>query len=107
SDIVFATILLALIWPLLLALAIGVRMTSPGPALFRPRRYGLDGEAIYVYKFRTMLVCEDGKAVTQAQRNDPRVTPFGGLLRRTSLDELPQLFNGPHRTPRRVRPHPY
>jgi putative colanic acid biosynthesis UDP-glucose lipid carrier transferase len=51
------------------------------------------GEAINVYKFRSMTVCEDGAKVTQAQRNDPRVTRFGGFLRRTSLDELPQLFN--------------
>jgi putative colanic acid biosynthesis UDP-glucose lipid carrier transferase len=106
SDIVFATILLAMIWPLLLALAIGVRMSSPGPALFRQRRYGLYGESIYVYKFRTMRVCEDGK-VTQAQRNDPRVTRFGGLLRRTSLDELPQLFNVLAGTMSLVGPRPH
>jgi len=106
SDIVFATILLALIWPLLLALAIGVRMSSPGPALFCQRRYGLYGESIYVYKFRTMRVCEDGK-ITQAQRNDPRVTPFGGFLRRTSLDELPQLFNVLTGTMSLVGPRPH
>jgi putative colanic acid biosynthesis UDP-glucose lipid carrier transferase len=106
SDIVFATILLVMIWPLLLALAIGVRMSSPGPALFRQRRYGLYGESIYVYKFRTMRVCEDGK-VTQAQRNDPRVTPFGGLLRRTSLDELPQLLNVLAGTMSLVGPRPH
>src|ERR1044072_8241076 len=93
SDIGFASILLALIWPVLLLLALGVRMSSPGPALFRQRRYGLYGESIYVYKFRTMRVCEDGQTITQAQRNDPRVTPFGSFLRRTSLDELPQLLN--------------
>src|SRR4029078_13697223 len=84
NHIVFATILLLMSWPLVLALSIGVRMSSPGPALFRQRRYGLYGESIYVYKFRTMRVCEDGK-VTQAQRNAPSVTPFGGLLPRTSL----------------------
>jgi Undecaprenyl-phosphate glucose phosphotransferase len=106
SDIVFATILLALIWPLLLALAIGVRMSSPGPALFCQRRYGLYGESIYVYKFRTMRVCEDGK-ITQAQRNDPRVTPFGGFLRHTSLDELPQLFNVLTGTMSLVGPRPH
>jgi Undecaprenyl-phosphate glucose phosphotransferase len=106
SDIVFATILLTMIWPLLLALAVGVRMSSPGPALFRQRRYGLYGESIYVYKFRTMRVCEDGK-VTQAQRNDPRVTRFGGFLRRTSLDELPQLFNVLAGTMSLVGPRPH
>jgi putative colanic acid biosynthesis UDP-glucose lipid carrier transferase len=93
SDIVFSSVLLLLLWPLLLLLAIGVRLTSPGPILFRQRRYGMSGEAINVYKFRSMTVCEDGSTVTQAQRNDARVTPFGSFLRRTSLDELPQLFN--------------
>jgi len=106
SDIIFATILLAMIWPLLLALAIGVRMSSPGPALFRQRRYGLYGESIYVYKFRTMRVLEDGK-ITQAQRNDPRVTRFGGFLRRSSLDELPQLFNVLAGTMSLVGPRPH
>jgi putative colanic acid biosynthesis UDP-glucose lipid carrier transferase len=107
SDIVFATVLLALIWPLLLMLAIGVRMSSPGPALFRQRRYGLYGESIYVYKFRTMRVCEDGQTITQAQRNDPRVTRFGSFLRRTSLDELPQLFNVLAGTMSLVGPRPH
>jgi putative colanic acid biosynthesis UDP-glucose lipid carrier transferase len=93
SDIVFALILIALLWPLMLAIAIGVRLSSPGPIIFKQRRYGLYGERIFVYKFRTMRVCEDDDAVTQARRDDPRVTPFGRFLRRTSLDELPQLFN--------------
>jgi putative colanic acid biosynthesis UDP-glucose lipid carrier transferase len=93
SDLVFSTVLLLTLWPVLLLIAIGVRLSSPGPILFRQRRYGMYGEAINVYKFRTMTVCEDGDTVTQAQRNDPRVTRFGGFLRRTSLDELPQLFN--------------
>lgn len=93
SDIVFSSILLMLLWPLLLLIAIGVRFSSPGPILFRQRRYGMYGEAINVYKFRTMTVCEDSDTIVQAQRNDPRVTRFGGFLRRTSLDELPQLFN--------------
>lgn len=93
SDIVFSSLLLLMVWPLLLAIAVGVRMSSPGPILFRQRRYGMYGEAINVYKFRSMTVCEDGATVTQAQRNDPRVTRFGAFLRRTSLDELPQLFN--------------
>jgi putative colanic acid biosynthesis UDP-glucose lipid carrier transferase len=93
SDIVFSSVLLAVLWPLLLLIAIGVRMSSPGPILFRQRRYGMYGEAINVFKFRSMTVCEDGAKVTQAQRNDARVTRFGGFLRRTSLDELPQLFN--------------
>ena len=74
-------------------IALGVKLTSRGPVLFRQRRYGLNGEEINVYKFRSMTVCEDGAVVTQATRNDARVTPFGGFLRKTSLDELPQLFN--------------
>jgi putative colanic acid biosynthesis UDP-glucose lipid carrier transferase len=107
SDIFFAANLLLLIWPLLLAIAIGVRLSSPGPILFRQRRYGLYGESIYVYKFRTMRVCEDGHAIMQAQRNDPRVTRFGGFLRRTSLDELPQLFNVLSGTMSLVGPRPH
>jgi putative colanic acid biosysnthesis UDP-glucose lipid carrier transferase len=107
SDIVFSAVLLALIWPLLLAIAAGVRISSPGPVLFRQRRYGLYGESIYVYKFRTMKVCEDGRTVPQAQRNDPRVTPFGSMLRRTSLDELPQLFNVLFGTMSLVGPRPH
>lgn len=79
--------------PLLLVLAALVAFSSPGPVLFRQRRYGLDGREIWVWKFRSMRVCEDGAKVAQATRHDPRVTPIGGWLRRTSLDELPQLFN--------------
>jgi putative colanic acid biosysnthesis UDP-glucose lipid carrier transferase len=107
SDMVFATIIMAFIWPVLLLLAAGVRMSSPGPVLFRQRRYGLYGESINVYKFRTMRVCEDGQTVTQAQRNDPRVTKFGSFLRRTSLDELPQLFNVLSGTMSLVGPRPH
>lgn len=92
-DIAFATTILALISPLLLAIAIGVKLTSPGPVLFRQRRYGLDGREIVVYKFRTMRVQEDGAVVRQATRNDSRVTRFGAFLRCTSLDELPQFIN--------------
>jgi putative colanic acid biosysnthesis UDP-glucose lipid carrier transferase len=92
-DMVFAGVALALGAPLMALLALGVKLTSPGPALFRQRRYGLNGEKIDVYKFRSMTVCENSAHVAQATRNDPRITPFGGFLRRTSLDELPQLFN--------------
>jgi putative colanic acid biosynthesis UDP-glucose lipid carrier transferase len=77
----------------MLAIAAAIRLTSPGPALFRQRRYGLDGREILVWKFRTMRVCEDGPQIVQASKNDDRVTPLGGFLRRTSLDELPQLLN--------------
>ena len=76
------------------AVAIGVKLSSPGPVIFRQRRYGLDGREIMVYKFRSMTVTEDGAgSYTQVTRDDSRVTPFGAFIRRTSLDELPQLFN--------------
>jgi putative colanic acid biosynthesis UDP-glucose lipid carrier transferase len=92
-DLAVATVALLLIWPVMLAIAAAIKLGSPGPVLFKQRRYGLDGEEIAVYKFRTMTVCEDGDRIVQAQENDRRVTPLGALLRRTSLDELPQLFN--------------
>jgi putative colanic acid biosynthesis UDP-glucose lipid carrier transferase len=93
SDIVFASLILLMIAPLLVAIGIGVKLSSPGPVLFRQRRYGLDGREILVYKFRSMRVLEDGAVVTQASRGDPRVTRFGAFLRATSLDELPQFIN--------------
>jgi len=70
-----------------------VKHSSPGPVLFRQRRYGLDGKEILTLKFRTMTVCEDGEHITQVKPGDARVTAFGAFLRRTSLDELPQFFN--------------
>ena len=93
SDIVLASSILMTVLPLMLAIAIGVKLDSPGPVLFRQRRYGLDGREIIVYKFRTMTVLEDGDVIKQATRDDRRVTRFGAFLRRTSLDELPQFFN--------------
>lgn len=92
-DLVLAGSLLLLTWPVLLAVAVAIKQSSPGPVLFKQRRYGLNGEEILVYKFRSMTVCEDGSNVMQATRDDIRVTPLGGFLRRTSLDELPQIFN--------------
>lgn len=93
SDIVLSLLILALIAPLLVAIAVGVKLSSPGPVLFRQRRYGLDGKEIVVYKFRSMTVCEDGDKIVQATRNDARITRLGAFLRRTSLDELPQFIN--------------
>jgi putative colanic acid biosysnthesis UDP-glucose lipid carrier transferase len=93
SDIVFASIILILISPILLTLAIAVKLSSPGPIIFRQRRYGLDGEEIVVYKFRSMTVTEDGSKIEQARKNDSRVTPLGAILRKTSMDELPQFIN--------------
>ena len=93
SDILLAAVILALASPLMLAIAAGIKVSSPGPVLFRQRRYGIDGREIVVYKFRTMTVLEDGSEITQATRNDRRVTRLGAFLRRTSLDELPQFIN--------------
>jgi putative colanic acid biosynthesis UDP-glucose lipid carrier transferase len=93
GDLVLASVLLVLLLPLLGLSALAIRLDSPGPVLFRQRRYGLDGEEITVYKFRSMRVAQDGPDVPQARRNDPRVTRIGAWLRRLSLDELPQLVN--------------
>ena len=92
-DIVLAGVGLVLLAPLMLAVAVAVKVSSRGPVLFRQRRYGLNGEQISVLKFRSMTVCEDGPNVLQATREDCRVTGVGRFIRRTSLDELPQLFN--------------
>jgi putative colanic acid biosynthesis UDP-glucose lipid carrier transferase len=92
-DIALSLIaMLALALPLLLV-ALVIKFTSPGPVLFGQDRYGLDGRPFRVWKFRTMTVREDGAQIIQARLGDPRITPFGSLLRRTSLDELPQLVN--------------
>ena len=93
SDVVLSLLILLLISPVLLLLAILVKLDSPGPVVFKQRRYGLDGEEILVYKFRSMAVTEDGVAIAQATKNDARVTRLGAILRRTSLDELPQFVN--------------
>jgi putative colanic acid biosynthesis UDP-glucose lipid carrier transferase len=92
-DLVIASAALLLLSPLLLVVSAAVKLTSRGTVFFRQRRYGLDGEEIVVYKFRSMRVSEDGAMVTQATKEDPRVTRVGALLRKTSIDELPQLFN--------------
>jgi putative colanic acid biosynthesis UDP-glucose lipid carrier transferase len=93
TDIVFATLLLVFAAPVMALIAIAIKLDSPGRVFFKQDRYGLDGERIVVYKFRTMTVCENGGVVVQAKRNDARVTRVGRILRRTSLDELPQLIN--------------
>jgi putative colanic acid biosysnthesis UDP-glucose lipid carrier transferase len=93
SDLVLGTLILVLIAPLLLFIAVGVKLSSPGPAIFKQRRNGLDGEEIVVWKFRSMRTQDDGAVVQQATKGDPRVTRFGAFIRRTSLDELPQFFN--------------
>jgi putative colanic acid biosysnthesis UDP-glucose lipid carrier transferase len=93
TDVSLAILAICVLWPVLLTIAVAVRLSSPGPVLFKQRRYGLHGEEILVFKFRTMTVCEDGANVIQAKRGDRRVTRLGKFLRRASLDELPQIFN--------------
>jgi putative colanic acid biosynthesis UDP-glucose lipid carrier transferase len=94
EDRVLSLIILLLISPLLALIAIGVKVSSPGPVLFKQARHGWDGKIIKVYKFRSMKVHqEESGKITQASKNDSRITPFGAFLRRTSLDELPQFFN--------------
>lgn len=93
TDVLISATALLLLGPLMLVVAILVRLSSPGPVIFRQRRYGLNGEEIIVYKFRTMTVTEDGAHIVQATDSDPRMTRIGQFLRRYSLDELPQLIN--------------
>jgi putative colanic acid biosynthesis UDP-glucose lipid carrier transferase len=93
TDTALSLIILLLLLPLLVVIAVMVKVSSPGPIIFKQRRYGLDGREIAVYKFRTMRVTEDGAQIRQASKSDSRITPVGGVLRRSSLDELPQLIN--------------
>jgi putative colanic acid biosynthesis UDP-glucose lipid carrier transferase len=93
TDIGLSVVILLLLLPLLLLISIMVKVSSAGPIIFKQRRYGLDGREIGVYKFRTMRVTEDGPQIRQASKTDARITRIGRILRRTSLDELPQLIN--------------
>ncbi len=92
-DVVFSLLILAVAAIPMLLIAIAIKLTSSGPVIFKQLRYGLDGKPIEVWKFRSMCVMENGATIPQATKNDPRVTPLGAFLRRTSLDELPQFFN--------------
>jgi undecaprenyl-phosphate galactose phosphotransferase/putative colanic acid biosynthesis UDP-glucose lipid carrier transferase len=92
-DLVIAVVALILAVPVLLAIAVAIRIDSPGPILFRQTRGGIDGRPFRMYKFRTMTVTENDVAITQVTRGDPRITWVGRRLRQTSLDELPQLLN--------------
>ena len=92
-DLVGAVVALALFLPLLLLIAAAIRLESRGPVIFRQRRGGLNGETFIIYKFRTMRTQEDGDIILQAHSGDPRITRLGAVLRRTSMDELPQLVN--------------
>lgn len=93
TDFILAILILIILSPIMLFVALAVKITSPGPVIFKQRRYGLNGEEIIVYKFRSMTVVEDGAEVKQAEKNDQRVTKIGAFLRRSSLDELPQFIN--------------
>jgi Undecaprenyl-phosphate glucose phosphotransferase len=92
-DITAAACGIVLTLPLLLLIAVLIRLDSPGPVLFRQRRYGFNQQAFRIFKFRTMTSTDDGRVVIQAKRNDPRITRLGHLLRRYNLDELPQFLN--------------
>ncbi len=93
EDIVLSSIILLMLTLPMLCIAAAVKLTSPGPVIFKQKRYGLDGKQILVYKFRSMKVQDNGPVVKQATKNDPRITKLGAFLRRTSLDELPQFIN--------------
>ena len=93
SDYILASIILVLTSPVLLGIALAIKLTSPGSVIFKQRRYGLDGREIIVYKFRSMTVSEDSDEVIQATKDDERVTKVGAILRKYSLDELPQFIN--------------
>ena len=93
EDLLIASVLLVLALPLMAIIALAIRINSPGTVFFTQRRRGLNGRVFNVLKFRTMSVLEDDARVSQARVKDPRVTSVGWFLRRTSLDELPQLWN--------------
>jgi putative colanic acid biosysnthesis UDP-glucose lipid carrier transferase len=93
TDVGFSLLILMLLLPLFVVIGVLVKISSPGPIIFKQRRYGLDGREIAVYKFRTMRVTEDGPHIKQASKDDNRITRVGAVLRRSSMDELPQLIN--------------
>jgi putative colanic acid biosynthesis UDP-glucose lipid carrier transferase len=107
EDIVLGTLILMIIAIPMLIIGACVKLTSPGPVLFRQRRYGLKGEVIHVLKFRSMTVTEDGADIKQATEGDARVTKLGAFLRRTNLDELPQFLNVLEGTMSIVGPRPH
>jgi putative colanic acid biosynthesis UDP-glucose lipid carrier transferase len=106
-DLVLTLASAPVVLPVCAAIAVAVKLSSKGPVLFTQRRYGMDGAEIVVYKFRSMTVCEDGGEIRQASRGDQRITALGRLLRRTSLDELPQLLNVLQGKMSLVRPRPH
>lgn len=92
-DIAASSIALLLLWPIMVIAAIAIKLDSPGTILFRQRRAGFNAKHFVIFKFRSMTVAEDGNNVVQARRGDARITGVGALLRKSSIDELPQLFN--------------
>ena len=106
-DVVVAGVSIVLLLPLFLITAIGIKLDSPGPIIFKQRRFGFNGRPFEIYKFRTMSVLENGGSVVQAKFNDPRVTRIGKLLRQTSIDELPQLLNVLQGTMSIIGPRPH
>ncbi|MFO0885683.1 MAG: undecaprenyl-phosphate glucose phosphotransferase [Pirellulales bacterium] len=106
-DVIVGSLLLVALAPVMLTTALLIKLTSRGPVFFRQRRYGLDGNEIFVWKFRSMSVQENGNKVAQATKGDPRVTRLGAILRKTSIDELPQLFNVISGTMSLVGPRPH
>jgi putative colanic acid biosynthesis UDP-glucose lipid carrier transferase len=107
QDIVLSSLILVLISPILLVITIAVKATSSGPVLFKQNRYGIDGKAIKVLKFRSMTAMDNGDKVVQAQKGDVRITPLGAFLRKTSLDELPQFINTLNGSMSIVGPRPH
>lgn len=107
EDLLLCAVILPMITPIMLIIAIAIKKTSPGPIIFKQKRYGINGEQIEVWKFRSMTVCENGDTVTQATANDRRVTKLGAFLRKTSLDELPQFLNVLQGTMSVVGPRPH
>ena len=107
EDLILSSILILILAIPLLFVAIAIKATSRGPVIFKQYRYGLDGKQFKVFKFRSMTTTDNGPVVQQAKQNDARVTPLGKFLRRTSIDELPQIFNVFGGTMSLVGPRPH
>nr|WP_316250564.1 undecaprenyl-phosphate glucose phosphotransferase [Catenovulum sp. 2E275] len=107
EDVILSSIILSIIAIPMMFIALGVKLSSRGPVIFKQDRYGMDGKRIKIWKFRTMTVTENSDVVTQAKKGDARVTWFGAFLRRTSLDELPQFINVLQGTMSVVGPRPH
>jgi len=107
EDISIASFILLLVSIPMLLIALAIKLTSPGPVIFKQKRYGINGKELIIYKFRSMTTCDDGRVVKQAEKNDARITPLGAFLRRTSMDELPQFVNVLQGTMSVVGPRPH